>query len=171
MIDSEISVGSHEKASNTVGIKPLTLDDAEQYFKLIQFDPEHLRQFGDVTADKYPDIQSVEHGIINQPDTTHRFGIWTEDKDNVMVGLVKLEELRQGCYEAGYWVGKEFVGNGYARQALTEIDDYAFNSLEAKQVEAHVVVGNVASRKTLEAAGYEFAYEQDGLWIFMKGQV
>lgn len=161
---------THTAPMQGVELRPLSLDDAQRYFDLIQYDTDHLRQFGDVTADKYPDVSSVEHSIVNQPPSVHRFGIWTDEESSKMVGLMKLTETRDTCFEVGYWVGKEYIGNGYARKALAEVDGYAFDSLNATQLEAHVVVGNEASAKTLLAAGYELFDNRDGTLIYMKGR-
>ena len=48
---------------DTMQLKQLISADASAYFNLIAFDPSHLRQFGDITADKYNDSASVRQSI------------------------------------------------------------------------------------------------------------
>ena len=145
-----------------ISLRELTLDDAERYFNLVDFDRGHLSQFGDETAAKYPDVKEVEDSILNQAKPVHRFGIW--DKDT-MVGLIKLTELSPGMHEVGYWVGKEHIGHGFAAKALEPITEYAIRNLGAHTVIGKVAQGNYASRKSLERAGFVFCGEKDGQWL------
>ncbi len=46
-----------------VVLRQFTLEDAEEIFKLIDGNREHLSQFGDDTAGKYPTLDSVRESL------------------------------------------------------------------------------------------------------------
>lgn len=147
-----------------VTLRELRLNDAELYFNLVEADRGHLSQFGDTTADKYPDVLTVEQSILNQPPNVHRFGIWNDEQD-IMVGLIKTTQGKHGVCEVGYWVGGRHTGHGYASRSLPAITEYSYSTLHAPVVYAEVVVGNQASRKSLEKSGYVITDEVNGRWI------
>ncbi len=138
----------------------LAPQDADDYFGLIAQDPEHLSQHGDETADKYPDAESVRDSILypNNP-KKYRFGIWD---NGVMVGSNNLTPMDESRAELGSWVGKEYIGQGYAGRARAVLVDFAFNSLNLQEVYCDIVVGNVASRRSVEKSGFEFNGELEG---------
>src|ERR1043165_4404489 len=62
-----------------------------------------------------------------------------------------------GEREVGYWLGKEFWGKGIASQALTQFLDF----IETRQLYAHVVKHNIASRRVLEKCGFKVVAEDN----------
>lgn len=133
-------------------LKQLVSEDAENYFNLIQYDPDHLRQFDDDTADKYPSVGSVVDSIITPEDPNKlRLGIWHDD---TMVGTINLKPTGVASGIVGYWVGKEYIGNEYAAKAVRALTDYAFESAGLQSLLATVHIGNYASRKTLQKTGF-----------------
>ena len=168
-VDQDRGRPGEVQLSTGVEIKGLTIGDAERYFQLIGFDPDHHRQFGDRTADKYPDVESIERSIADQSESVHRFGIWTNEMESEMVGIIELTELGEGCFEVGYWVGKSHVGNGFARKALKEVETYAFGQLDALQLTAYVDKDNEASKSTVGRAGYQLLKDDDQILVYVKG--
>lgn len=146
-----------ESVSDTVKLMQLTAADAQAYYDLIVYDPDHLRQFRDVTADKYPDVSSVRESIEHprNPDKL-RFGIWDS---GVMVGSINLTPEDDDRAEIGYWVGKQHAGHGYAVRSTDLLVGYAFSSLGLSEVYANIVVGNEASRKSVEKSGFVLVHE------------
>jgi RimJ/RimL family protein N-acetyltransferase len=146
-----------EHAGNPVRLLQLVPDDAQAYYDLIAFDPDHLRQHGDETADKYPDTGAVRHSIEHPSNTSkYRFGIWDGD---VMVGSDNLTPEGNGKAELGSWIGRQHVGQGYAGRGRELLIDFAFNTLGLSEVHCDIVVGNEASRRSVEKSGFEFAGE------------
>jgi len=145
------------QGNDTVRLMQLVVDDAQPYFDLIAFDPEHLRQNDDDTADKYPDVASVQQSIENPAKPNkYRFGIWDGD---AMVGSDNLTLEGKGKAELGSWVGKQYVGRGYAGRGRSLLVDFAFHTLGLDEVHCDIVVGNEASRRSVEKSGFEFAGE------------
>ncbi len=143
-------------------LRQLTLEDAPTYFDLIDYDREHYSQFDDITAKKYRVVGDVEDSIINQKRNKYRFGIWDGE---TMVGSNNLTVQEDGRAEIGYWVGSQYTGRGYAARALSPLVDFAFNDLGLDEVFTNIVVGNEASRKTVENAGFEFRGIENDYWV------
>jgi RimJ/RimL family protein N-acetyltransferase len=67
--------------------------------------------------------------------------------------IVCFEQL--GEREVGYWIGKEYWGQGIASQALTQFLEY----IETRPLYAHVAKHNIASRRVLEKCGFKVVAE------------
>lgn len=147
-----------EITSDDVVLRQYTLEDAREAFALIDGNREHLSQFGDRTAAKYPTLESFEENIRNpeNPDKL-RFGV--RNRDGVLVGTINLipdgVNARSGVI--GYYLGKEFRGKGYMTVSVRLLTEYAFNVLNYGELCGMVVLGNNASVKVLERNKYIFA--------------
>jgi RimJ/RimL family protein N-acetyltransferase len=145
----------------TVQLRQLVPEDAQAYFDLVQFDPEHFRQVDEPTADKYPTSDSVREGIEDpeEPDKL-RFGIWALDGASgpAMVGSVNLTPMdtEAGTAAVGWWVGARHTGHGYAARAVQPLLDYAFGTMNLNMVFCKILTRNEASLRTAENAGFEY---------------
>ena len=132
-------------------LRRIVPEDSEAIFALIDRNRDHLSQFVDETAKKYPTLESVrKRNAIQSPDE-RRFGIWDENK---FVGFVKVTKRGEDGWEVGYWLGGEHTGKGYMTKAVSALTRYAADHLGARRVFAKVVQGNKASIRVLERAGY-----------------
>ncbi len=87
------------------------------------------------------------------------FFIFSADYRRLM-GAVNLTQIRRGAAQMGtlgYWLGEEFQGQGYMREAVALICDFAFSELALHRLEAACMSDNVASQTVLTANG--FAHE------------
>ncbi|KAI0122449.1 acyl-CoA N-acyltransferase [Daldinia grandis] len=84
------------------------------------------------------------------------FGIFTPEGTFAGgIGLTPHQDIEYRTWEIGYWVGKEFWGKGIATSALKGFSAWAFKQFpELIRIEAGVFIGNIASEKVLERAGY-----------------
>ncbi len=139
------------QGQDSLVLKQLIEADAPRYFDLIDFDREHLSQFGDETTDKYQTVEDVTESIRNPKPDRLRFGIWDGE---AMVGSINSTLVGENAAEIGYWVGAEYLRRGYASRALAELSRYEFERQGMERLVAFVVVGNVASRGVLEKSGY-----------------
>ena len=60
----------------------------------------------------------------------------------------------QHCAEVGYWLAKDFWGNGFATQALTLLVDELKQITQIVRLQASVYEGNQSSAKVLEKCGF-----------------
>lgn len=69
------------------------------------------------------------------------------------IGVHKIIANHKG--EMGYWLGKEFRGNGIMSRAVKEVSNYAFREFKLKRVYAGVFSFNKISMRVLEKAGFK----------------
>lgn len=72
---------------------------------------------------------------------------------NVAGNMVCFEQL--GEREVGYWLGKEYWGQGVATKALQEF----LKQIETRPLYAHVAKHNIGSRRVLEKCGFKVSSE------------
>ncbi len=70
-------------------------------------------------------------------------------QDQTLMGVIGLEE------SLGYWLGYEFWGQGYGKEAIKAIVHFAFFALNQKELNARVLVENPASSRILEGVGFQ----------------
>jgi RimJ/RimL family protein N-acetyltransferase len=77
-----------------------------------------------------------------------------------LVGSIALmgitaEDSRDGrLAEIGFWTAKEMRGRGYTTEAVILLCRWAFTDLHVDRVEWYAEVGNMASRRVAEKAGF-----------------
>ncbi|WP_339108187.1 GNAT family protein [Thioclava sp. GXIMD4216] len=90
-----------------------------------------------------------------------------------VVGAITLDNIRRGPAQSGtigYWVGERYARQGYMREAINGVVDYAFAILDLSRIEAACLPENAASRGVLEKSGFKYegvaqAYLQiNGRW-------
>jgi ribosomal-protein-alanine N-acetyltransferase len=77
--------------------------------------------------------------------------------DHTLVGAAGLRDIdpehRQA--ELGFWIGREWWGKGYAREAAKALISFGFESLGLNRIYAHHMTRNPASGRVLLAAGMQ----------------
>ena len=74
-------------------------------------------------------------------------------QDDLLVGAISLEVRPQHKRaEVGYWMGREYWGNGYTTEALRAVIEYAF-SIGLHRVFAEHFSTNPASGRVMQKAG------------------
>lgn len=131
--DDAASLASH---ANDVGIArnlrdvfphPYSVADAQQYLNLIT-DPI-------------------------SPDLTLAFEVAGEAVGSISL-LFQADVYRRSA-EIGYWLGRQFWGQGIATAAVRTLSDYGFTHFDLARLYARVYAANQASARVLEKAGYE----------------
>ncbi len=141
---------------DNVTLKQMIAEDAEPFFNVIDRNRDHLSQFGDETANKYPDLESYQLRMATQEPGEYRFGIWDQAEP---VGFIKVTERAEGLAEIGYWLGSEYTGKGYMSESADALSRYAKVELGFGELIAKVVKGNSNSLKVLRGVGYDVVGE------------
>jgi [ribosomal protein S5]-alanine N-acetyltransferase len=148
--------------SKNITIKLLTLEDANQFLQLELDNREFFQNFG---IDRNPEYYTldVQKDIINQriekakQDTEYYFGIYKTD-NNELIGSIGIFQVQRGPLQraiVGYSLSQKHNGKGYSTEAVKEVVDYAFNTLQLHRLEAGVMPHNIGSIRVLEKAGFE----------------
>jgi ribosomal-protein-serine acetyltransferase len=79
--------------------------------------------------------------------------IWNQGK---IVGIIHLREIDMANRQAmiGYWVGEEFRGKGFAKQATRALCGYAFRERGLNRIEIRCATGNTASQAVPQSLGF-----------------
>jgi ribosomal-protein-alanine N-acetyltransferase len=77
--------------------------------------------------------------------------------DQALIGTCALHNLHLNSKRAeiGYALGRTYWRQGYMREALTVLIDYAFKSLGLNRLEADIDPRNAASENLLELLGFQ----------------
>lgn len=96
---------------------------------------------------------------INAPETLTKEQVFVilEPLKSQPVGIIGIMDISNDQAEVGYWLGKPFWGKGLATMALRGITEYAFKTLNLKQLVAGHFIDNLASARVLEKGGFRYS--------------
>lgn len=136
--------------------------DDQAYFAAVDASREHLSQFGDETARRYPTVASVTKARLNpeNPDEL-RMGIWHEE---TFVGSARLTPDEAGTAEIGCWLDVRHTGKGYATLATNALALYAVTRYQ--RVCARIAEENEAADKLLERVNFALVAREAGSLVF-----
>lgn len=114
-------------------------------------------------------VTTSEDAARDRMERTIRFqsesnSAWTvcEKKSGQAIGFAGMIPVEDGVYEdCGVAIGPEFVGQGYGKQILTAIVDYAFEELGAKKFIVSCRSQNAASRGTILSCGFTYTHSEE----------
>lgn len=140
-------------------IRFLEENDLQPHFRMMS-DPETVRYMYDEPLCLH---QALEH---LRPRVQSRALMKDGDWVNVAVELRESGEfvgelglscanLTNRCYEVGYVFLREFRGKGYAREAVKELLEYTFETLDAHRVTGRLDARNDRSARLLESVGMQ----------------
>jgi RimJ/RimL family protein N-acetyltransferase len=134
-------------------------DDAELLYPLLVGSPvlDTLLWDGPTSRDAYlatwrKSVEATERG--------DRFLFTIEDAEGQPVGSADLRPMSgvggASPFRAdlGLWIGLPHQGHGLGTRAVEELAAYGFQKLGLAKIEASVFVGNLASRRIFEKAGF-----------------
>jgi ribosomal-protein-alanine N-acetyltransferase len=82
-------------------------------------------------------------------------------QDGTLIGMVHLLGMQMGLTpraDAGWWIARQFAGNGLANEAVAALAMYALadrpKGMGMLQIEAAITPTNVASQRAAAAAGF-----------------
>ncbi len=81
-----------------------------------------------------------------------------ENSPQTLVGGISLSDIKMGnrCSGSlGYWIGHQFVRQGYGSAGVAAVKRYGFFQLGLHRIEAACQPGNVESLKLLKKSGFE----------------
>lgn len=84
----------------------------------------------------------------------YRFAV-EERSDQQFVGVSALMMLDQGVAELGYWLGRDFWGQGFGREAVAATVAFGKDILKLRSIQAVVYSENTASVSVLRGLGFE----------------
>ena len=136
-----------------VRLRPLTIDDAVHYARLLGDDWDTIKTTATIP---HPCTEAAARAWIAQRMGNHPnlFAILRQPDDE-FVGAIGLVAKPDNVFEVGYWVGRMHSGNGYAFAALQALIELA-RSLNVPKLLAGTFPENHASARVLQKAGFVF---------------
>ena len=83
-------------------------------------------------------------------------------QDGTYIGHIEAAMTSDGDWEAGFHIGAQFGGHGYAAEALGVFLPYICEKLELEEILGICLEENIPSWKTLEKSGFVLEYEGQG---------
>lgn len=115
--------------------------------------PEFPHPYGEKDADSYKLFikSNWSKGV------EYSFSIFKKtDSGAELAGGIGIEVNKQAqkVKNLGYWLAKDYRGQGLMQEAVDLVLDFSFNKLNLRKVEAHAYSVNPASIRVLESAGF-----------------
>lgn len=116
--------------------------------------PEFTGRYDILSQSSKADMEKM----VDRPDKPKSFFI--QKKDGTKVGFIQSRDVvpsLSGIFglSIGYCLLPNERGKGYCTEAVNLLLDYSFLSSTIVRIEAHTDVGNVASQRVLEKAGFK----------------
>jgi RimJ/RimL family protein N-acetyltransferase len=138
-----------------ISLRPFTMDDIPWVYE-VSLDPA-LRQFVQLPQPYEPAHAEYfvrEMAIAGWADRRRVEFVVVATGDGARLGRVGLGLDRNGSAEVGYWMDPAARGRGVATAAVRALCRWAFDSLGLDLIEWRAEVGNAASRRVAEKAGF-----------------
>lgn len=136
--------------------------DALPFFAAHDRSRENVLRFNPHAIETFPTLESVESWIA-QTTRGNRMVLWKKDR---FAGYAEIrpDEYEGETAEIGYWMDDGYTGKGYATLAVKAITAH-YERLYS-QLSAVVMIGNIASERVLEKAGYRpgSPFPRRGIW-------
>jgi RimJ/RimL family protein N-acetyltransferase len=126
----------------------------------------------------YPYTLEHAYEFIKTSHRMHRkksgfpFGIEHKDSREIigLIGLYRVDMLHKNA-EVGFWLGRDYWGQGITKEAIRLILRYAFDEIGFERIFARVMHPNKVSLHLLESLGFKRegtmrkAVFKDGIWL------
>jgi RimJ/RimL family protein N-acetyltransferase len=142
--------------SDRLLLRALDLKDAERVTELLSDKSIYLM----TSRIPYPyTLDSAKEFIsmLKESDTNIVWGIVLKETETLIGAIGLIVNPQDENAELGYWIGKEYWGNGYCTEAAKEAVNYAFEKLKLNRLYANHFLQNPASGNVLKKIG--MAYE------------
>lgn len=151
-------------------IRELCENDIDEVIKISR--EEHILKF---VEDGRVDEKEQKEKLLAYIDNIYRFydyGIWGifDKADGSLIGLISIDLLNdtdEARYETGFFIRRERLGQGFAKEALEMVINYAKNKLSASELIAVTDYENMPARSLLEKCGFTVAGRNDKM-IYVK---
>lgn len=98
--------------------------------------------------------QFIEYALSAEMETV--FAIEVDGEAAGAVGIIFQQDVYSQSGELGYWLGEEYWGRGIVSEAVKAMVKHAFGDLGLRRVYARIFSNNIASKRVLEKAGFQF---------------
>ncbi|MFF2774605.1 GNAT family N-acetyltransferase [Streptomyces sp. NPDC058052] len=142
-------------AGPRVGLRPFTLDDADEFTARAEESVELHRPwlFPPRTAERYA---AYAGALIEEP-ARAGFLVCEREEDGRIAGFLTVNNIVHGAFRSGalgYGAFAHAAGRGLMGEALGLLLGYAFGPMGLHRLEANIQPGNAPSRTLVRRAGF-----------------
>lgn len=133
------------------------MKDFEGYFYIEERDSESDRASFEIMFPKSEEsIKKRVETLTSSSFENDEFYFIMEDKEGNVVGNINTHSCskRNGTYQYGLGVKRQYWGNGYAKDAINMVLQYYFNELRYQKVNVNIYEFNEQSIKLHERLGF-----------------
>lgn len=127
--------------------------DCEEFIALNKASEKFHRNLASPPKDR----QVFEEYVTRNETEDNECFLICQKSDEKIVGSINLTQIFRARFQnayLGYYLGKEYTGKGYMKEAIALILQYAFKDLKLHRIEANVQPNNIASIAVLERNGF-----------------
>ena len=151
-------------------LRPWREDDAEDLYKYAS-DKEIGPPAGWPPHTSVENSREIIKNVLSAPDT---FAVCPKESGKPIgsIGFHR-KDLAQNDdeYELGYWIGKQFWGQGLIPEASREMLRYAFEDLRMSRIWCGYYDGNEKSRRVQEKLGFVYHHTTKGIEVSLLGEI
>ena len=98
----------------------------------------------------------INHNLkIDKKKQKHEINFAIEINGEV-AGGIGLDKIYEHCAEIGYWLGKNYRGQGIMTEAVKLVTKYGFDKLKLRRIYAFAFLWNKASATVLKNNGFKY---------------
>ena len=146
------------KVNEKLKIRQTLLEDAEDFFDIIEKNREYLRKYLP-WLDSSRDLKRVEDSIIGslrefKQSGTPRFSILF---DNKIVGVIAFHPIDSFHKNAsiGYWIDQDYSGKGLISKCAKVVVKFGFENLDLNRIFIRCHPDNIASQRIAEKLNFQ----------------
>ena len=151
-------------------LRPWCEDDAEDLYTYAS-DPGVGPPAGWPPHTSVENSRGIIRTVLSAPDT---FAVCLKENGKPIgsIGFHRNDLAEQDDeYELGYWVGKQFWGQGLIPEASREMLRYAFEDLGMSRIWCGYYDGNEKSRRVQDKLGFSYHHTTPGIVLPQLGEV
>ena len=147
--------------SGRVYLCPPTADDWKEWLEVRQKNQEYLAVYEPSWSARYAEqdyyLNRLEKQKIEWEAGRGAYFLIHHAKNHNIIGGVNLNNISMGAARyasLGYWLDHDYEGQGYMRESIASVIDYAFNTLELRRLNAACLIENNRSARLLQSLGF-----------------
>lgn len=138
-------------------------DWKDLYYNIWRHNESAKYMLWNVTTSEQDAKARMERTIEFEKNHPHCFIVY-EKKSGQAIGWAGMEEIEEGvCEDRGVAIGPAFVGQGYGKQILSALVDYAREALGARKMLVNYRSQNWASKKVAEYCGFIYTHSENNV--------
>jgi ribosomal-protein-serine acetyltransferase len=143
---------------NEIELRPFVESDAEEIFRIVRANLEHLSEFLQWATEEYT-LESAREfinrsQIAAEENKNQSLGIFLNGHLIGSIGFVSFNWTNKRT-EIGYWIAKDFERRGIIIKSCKELINYAFEKLEMNRIEIRCATANARSRAIPEKLNFK----------------